>query len=131
MSPSSSYIVIWGQFDAHILGNHHGPTMHGGMQPPAKGGPGWWWWGYERTPDAATPGLAPLATDFAWSVVEWAWATVMSVFCPIWMFGWAFACLLSVESALHFLLGVFWYVFTCIQICDLQNMISRVQVELG
>ena len=72
VSTNPLFILIHGRFGAGIFGIHHGPTMHGGKQPPVEDGLRWQWWGCGRTPGAAALGLAPLATDFMLWAVGWA-----------------------------------------------------------
>jgi hypothetical protein len=108
---ASSFKVKWGRFGAVILGNHPKPPMHGGMQPPEQGGPKRQCWRCGRTPGATVPRLTQLATALLRWVASWAWVMSLVVFCLGWMFGWAFACLLGVESTLRFPVCVFWYVF--------------------
>ena len=50
------------------LGNYSKLPLHGTIQPPELNGPKRWWQGCGGTPGVAAPGLAPLATVFAWSV---------------------------------------------------------------
>jgi hypothetical protein len=65
-------------FGAGKLGNHHEPPLHVAMQPPEQGGPGRRWWGCGRTPGAAAPGLAPLATALLWWAAGWVWVCFLN-----------------------------------------------------